>query len=138
MPKFKVPNQKFKIDERGITLLLMVVILSALLSVSIGIFNVVLGQLQISGEAADSFIALYATDQGAERVLYRDRIQGVICEGGGGINCYTEGPTEIQSAACYELRVSKVDSDTEIVVSGQYRCGPNPNRVVKRGFLVSY
>ncbi len=124
--------------NKGITLLLVVVILSALLSISIGIFNVVFGQLQISGEAADSFIALYATDQGIERALYRDRVQGALCADGGGVDCYTEGPTSIQSGGCYELRVSKIGGVTEIVSAGQYRCGINPIRVVKRGFLVSY
>ncbi len=124
-------------EKRGISLLLVVVLLSAILSISIGIFNVVLGQIRLSGEVADSFIAFYAADQGIEKILYRDRINGDICPISG-TNCYTEGPVELISTACYSIRVSKSGSATEIVTIGEYRCGMNPARVVKRGFQVNY
>ncbi|QQG45686.1 MAG: hypothetical protein HYW89_02075 [Candidatus Sungiibacteriota bacterium] len=125
------------LHKNGITLLLVVVLLSAIFSISLGIFNVVFGELRLSGEIADSFTAFYAADQGIEKILYRDRVQREVCTTGGA-NCYTEGPTDIQSVGCYTLRMSKVGGNTEIVIAGQYRCGANPQRVVKRGFQVNY
>jgi len=123
--------------ERGITLLLVVLVTSAILSVSLGIFNVIFGQLKISGEINDSFIALYAADQGIEKILYRDRNLNEICPVEGP-SCYIEGPTDVPSGGCYKVRVNKVSGQTEIIVSGQYRCGASPPRVVKRGLQVTY
>jgi len=129
----------FSFEQRGIILLLVVVILSALFSISIGIFNVVLGELKISGEIADSFVAFYAADQGIERILFRDRNQGAICTVSSGPNCYVlTPPAGVVSGGCYSIRVNKVSGTTQIIASGQYRCGINPSRVVKRGFMVTY
>ena len=127
----------FAFKKEGITLLLVVIILSALLSISIGIFNVVLGQIRISGEIADSFVAFYAADQGIEKMLLRDRVLNEICPTPGA-NCFPAQTFDVESGACYTIRVSKTGGSTEIVVSGQYRCGINPMRVVKRGFQVTY
>lgn len=124
-------------EKRGITMLLVVVILTALLSISIGIFGVVFGEIKISGEIADSFIALYSADQSIEELLYRDRIQAAICSTPG-VGCYVAGPIDINSGGCYTIRVDKVGGATTITSSGQYRCGLNPSRVVKRGLKVSY
>lgn len=120
-------------------MLLVVVILSALFSISIGIFNVVFGELRISGEIADSFVAFYAADQGIERTLYLDREQSAICTITTGENCYVVSPPiNTASGGCYGLRVNKISNTTQIIASGQYRCGSNPARVVKRGFMVTY
>ena len=124
-------------DKRsGITLLLVIILLSAIMSISLGIFNIVMGELRISGEISDSFIAFYAADQGIERVLYLDRNARTIC-GTPGQNCFTESG-EVESGGCYTARVSRIASTTDIVVAGQYRCGTNPARVVKRGFELVY
>jgi len=118
--------------------LLVIVLLSAILSISVGIFNVVLGEFRISGEASDSFRALYAADQGIERTLYRDREQQALCVVAQGPDCFVAQAVTVPSEACYTVKVSKVSSATTIVIAGQYRCGSNPSRVVKRGFQVIY
>lgn len=130
--------QNIKKGEEGISLLLVAVLLSAFLSISIGIFNVVFGQIKLSGEIADSFVAFYAADQGIEKILYRDRIQGNICVPTPGQNCFVEEAVDVTSGGCYTIRVSKTGDETEIITAGQYRCGLNPTRVVKRGFQVNY
>jgi len=133
----KIKNQKSKIkNSEGITLLLMVVILSALLSISVGIFNVVLGQIQISGDLNDSFIAFYAATEAMEKVLFMDRNLG-ICTGASGDPC-AQGPINIASGGCYKMRVVKSASDTSLETVGQYRCGASPSRVVKRRLLLTY
>ena len=126
-------------SSSGITLLLVIVILSALLSIGIGIFNVVIGQIKISGDLNDSFIAFYAADQALERVLFIDRnLSG--CGVTSNPPCTTDpnNPTDIASGGCYTVRTAKTSTDTTITAFGQYRCGANPSRVVKRGFLLTY
>ena len=127
-----------KIRQReGITLLLVVALLSAILSISVGIFNVVIGEFRISGEITDSFRALYAADEGIERTLYRDRIVRAICTGVQGTDCFVATDMPVKSGACYTVQVSKTPK-TQITIAGQYRCGVNPTRVVKRGFQLGY
>ena len=116
---------------------MVIILLSAIMSIGLGIFNVVLGELKISGEISDSFIAFYAADQGIERVLYLDRNLRSICQTPGP-DCFTSADVPVLSGGCYTARVSKNQNAVDIVVAGQYRCGPNPARVVKRGFEVTY
>ncbi len=133
--------------KKGITLLLVVAILSSLMSISMGIFNIIFGQIRISGEIADSFLAFYAADQGIERILYLDRVTHVndtygICTGAG-IPCYQEFNVPAISNGCYDITVNKtsVPVTTEIKVLGQYTGKPGcsiANRVVKRGFNLTY
>lgn len=127
-----------KIDQRGITLLLVVVLLSAILSISIGIFNVVYGEFRISGEVADSFRALYAADEGIERTLYLDRRGSGICTVVEGADCYVVVDIPVLSGGQYSVRVSKEEGRTAVTVAGQNRAGANSARITKRGFRVTY
>ena len=117
----------------------MVVLLSAILSIGVGIFNIVFGELMIASELADSFRALYAADQGIARTLYRDRQKREICPGAQGTGCvFEERDVRVQSGGLYTVRVSKTGGATEITVAGQSREGVRAGIVVKRGFQVSY
>lgn len=145
-----------RLGEKGITLLLVVVILSAVLSISIGIFGVIFGQLLISGEAGDSLRALYAADQGVERTLYRDRTGRAVPEQGNLANGYAEDSREanlrgggLAAGSCYTAQAQKNSAtrETTITVTGQYRelsdqaicgAGSDTQRVVKRRFEVRY
>ena len=130
---FRISSLEFRVSgQNGIALLLVVIILSAIFSISIGIFNVVFSELRISGEIADSFVAFYAADRGIERTLYLDR-------GGGLADGYVEEKDIAAGAGgCYKIRLTKAGGNTQIIASGQYRCGSAPSRVVKRGFMVTY
>ncbi|MDP3727104.1 MAG: hypothetical protein Q8R35_00515 [bacterium] len=123
-------------QRRGITLLLVVLILSALLSISLGILDVVLGEFKISGEISDSFVALYAADLGVERILYDDRVGTSICPGSG--NC-SYGPitTALPNGACFTLRLDRTGGNTVVVSTGEYRCA-SPQLSVKRAFEATY
>lgn len=140
-------------EETGITLLLVVVIVSAILAVSIGIFNLSIGELLISGDIADSFRALNAADWGLERILFMDRDGGTseeladrYCENETG-----SAPCNLQRSAdgCYEVTVYKTNAQTEcnvggltintcIKIAGQFQCGAEGGRIVKRGLDVVY
>lgn len=137
--QFTHPN-----SQTGIVLLLVVVILSAILTISIGVFNVIYGEILISGEIKDSFIAFYAANEGIERVLYRDKVQndplfisaGEYCEGDTSCPTITT-PINVESEACYKFRIVK-NGETQIFATGQYRCGADDFRIVKRGFRLKY
>lgn len=130
--------EKLIIQNEGITLLLVVVLLSAILSIGLGIFNVVYGEFRISGEVTDSFRALYAADEGIERTLYIDREQNAICTVVQGADCYVLANIPVLSGGRFSVRVSKEGGVTAVVVAGQNREGVDAARIVKRGFQVTY
>lgn len=132
--------------EAGITLLLVALLLSAILSISVGIFAIVFGQIQISGELADSFHALNAADRAVEKILFLDRIEGE-CEDPNDCDENNTGQSSPLSPqlGCYEVVLEKAptpncggDLDTCITVAGQYQCGAESTRNVRRGFSVTY
>ncbi len=135
--EFKIRKIPFLFDkEQGITLLLVVVLLSALLTISVGIFNVVFGQILISGEVSDSFRALYAADEGLEKLLYRDRVLRELCAAP--CTMSSSGRIDAKSGGCYEFIVTKTAAPlTTMKVTGEYRCAA-PSRVVRRSFEVEY
>ena len=133
--------------KKGITLLLVIVILSALVSISIGIFNVVFGEILISGELADSYKAFYAADRAIDKFLYLDRNSSTRLNDGD-----QEDTTPSASpTGCYVIKIFKTPatilsecqvSDPAVSVCiksvGQFRCDPGSSRLVKRGFTVLY
>lgn len=131
-------------QQRGITLLLVIVILSAILSISIGVFNVIFGQILLSGEIGDSFRAFFAADQGVERMLWRDRNAGPI--GDQEEDSRNAGLTggSLDLDACFAVRITKADiSGTSeqlvtITSTGEYRCQGAARRVVRRGLEIQY
>lgn len=129
-------------DRKGFTLLLMIVLLAAFLSFAMGIFNILLGQIIVVGQAGESFGALYAADTGIERTLYRDRVQN-IC---GTTDCGSGGAfTNLPNGACYrvdmnppDLSIACLAPDTRCIkVTGQNICG-GAQRFVQRKFGISY
>jgi len=72
-------SKKFKQNptEKGIALLLTVVILSIVTLVAILIANIVIVQLKLSKDIGDSQVAIYAADSGIEWQLYQIK-KGVL------------------------------------------------------------
>ena len=145
----------FQIRKSGITLLLVILVLAALMTISLGIFNIIFTQLQISGELSRSFRALYASDQGLEYALYRDLVLGDICPmnsspdaetpcpGGalsiyldtpGFINCFTFGYLDSRIA---DITVIKFGGQSKIKSVGHSDC-TSSFRTVKRAFQIIY
>src|SRR3989344_2612838 len=126
----KIQNSKFKI-QKGITLLLVILVLTPLLSISLGVFAVVFTELRISGEIADSFVALYAADEAIERGLYLDRNQPAsLCTPVVGVGCqYVGAQVQLSNSSCYILKVDKTPTadpytfDVNMRATGEYRCG---------------
>lgn len=146
--KFEAKSAKsyFGFPPQGITLLLVILILAALLSISIGIFTVVFTELRISGEIADSFVALYAADEAIEKGLYEDRGENPFCfpTPGPGSNCYDSGWVTLPSGACYRLRADKIEVspdppiyDVTLAATGEFGCDGGAF-AVRRALSTSY
>jgi Tfp pilus assembly protein PilX len=58
--------------DKGFTLFVAIIAMSALLLVSTGLINIAVKQLQISGSSRESQFAFYAADSGMECALYWD------------------------------------------------------------------
>lgn len=120
------------------TLLLMVVLLAAFLSISIGIVNILIGQVILVGQSGDSFVALYAADMGIERALYRDRVQH-LCVNPGACN----ESRALPGNACFDTVVAipatgcSGGSTRCITVAAKNICG-GAERYVERKFDIRY
>ncbi|MBU6415030.1 hypothetical protein KGQ34_02195, partial [Patescibacteria group bacterium] len=124
----------FNFSKKGMTILLVILVLSALLAISFGIFNVVFLETQIAGEITGSMRAIYIAEQGLERTIYLDVDDGGVCVpgGSGGATCAyptanscictldaANGGDFINSAgACFRAVILKI-------VSPDAPCGPN-------------
>ncbi|MEK7576227.1 MAG: hypothetical protein AAB482_00895 [Patescibacteria group bacterium] len=61
---------RYKISQRGITLLLAILITTSAMAVSLGIFHIIFTQLQINKAARQSYKAFYSADAAKECVMY--------------------------------------------------------------------
>ncbi|MBI4132861.1 MAG: hypothetical protein HY473_02145 [Candidatus Sungbacteria bacterium] len=140
---------RFRDSRPGITFLLVILILSALLAISINISNIVVGQIRLSGEIGDSLVALYAADQGIEYLLYCDRVAGANCDSAdppclGGTGDCTYGPqspgarwSPAAADSCTIVTLTRQGDNVTLTSSGEFRCG-NPQVSVKRALRAFY
>lgn len=154
--KFQVSSFKFfrraaRSEQRGIAFLLVVVLLSAMFAISVGIFNAIFGQLIISGEIANSFLSLYAADQGIERALYCNRSTpprpcATLAEDSKSPTLNLAGGA-LAREACYIAEVTGVGGGIVTITStGLYRvssaqttCAEDPAaQLIKRRFVAVY
>lgn len=134
---------------RGFTLLFAVLFVSATLALSLGLSNLIIGQIQLSGTGRDSQFAFYAADSGAECASYWDRIgnkfstssaSSIVCAG----QSRTVGgaPTssfnlDFTNGSCVSVSVNKSNpAETVITSIGHSPCGGG--RKVERGLEVRY
>ena len=135
---------------KGVTLLLAVFISTMALTLGIGVFTLVYGQLRLSGTTKESFKAFYAADSGVECALYWDFTQNAF-SAPGSINCggnsysvgggaLTKFDLALPNGACAKVSVFKSGSETTVTSLGEnLSCGAAPsNRTVQRGLEVKY
>ena len=127
----------------GVILLLVVIVLTAIFSISIGVFSVILGQVTTSGTFENSATALYAADQSIERTFYRDRQErDFSCDPL--LSCSTDIPAvTLASGGCMLATISKTPAPvtTQITARGlSSACPPAlvTERTVARAFLITY
>lgn len=137
-----------KTNQLGVTLLISVVVLSAIFSISIGMFNLVFVQIVLSGESADSFRAFFASDQGTEALLYRHRVLlQPLCPISSTCDPVTGFENvDVGGGACYRISmIQSADTDgngaadlTTLISRGEYRCGGGGKRQVFRAVELAY
>lgn len=68
---------KFKESEKGVTLYMALLILSAVLAMSSAILTLMINEFKIAGDVQKSMMAVYAADSGLEVALYKTRHQSL-------------------------------------------------------------
>ena len=135
--------QKIQADHnsRGVTLLLVVVVLSAVLTISVGIANIIFGQLKISGDSGDSFRAFLAADRAIEKKLYEVLVHKKICQGPGippsPTLCNTQNGLGGLGQGCANVQTFREPdnnadgfADIRITARGRFPCSSTP-RVIR-------
>lgn len=129
-------------EKDGVVLLLVVIVLTAVFSISIGVFGVILGQITTSQTFENSFIALYAADQSIERTLYRDRQLNQFPCAPASSPCTTTIPQQtIASGGCMSATIRKTTAPVTTTITARGLSAPClvvGDRTVARAFLTIY
>lgn len=116
----KNPAKEIK-KEKGIAVLMTVTIISVVMLVAALIANIVMTQLKLASDIADSITAIYAADSGVEYKLYQIRKEG-----------NTAGAEfSLSNGAAVLVSVSGVLPNLTIKSLGSYRA-------VKRQFEINF
>ena len=137
--------------KRGVTLLLAIFISALAISLGLGIFTIIFGELGLSGTFKQSLVALYAADSGIECALFWDiKQQAFSTSTSNSINCagntvFVGGSTlstfdlNLSNNSCAHVRLQKTGSETIITSLGEnIACGLTGPRTVQRGLEVKY
>lgn len=124
--------------KNGFLLLLTILIVSIILSLGLGVGNIILNQIKLSGAGRESQIAFYAADAGAESALYRDLKQSEFPN-----NSTSNFDLNLDNGSCAKVTVTKSGISTTIESRGRNKAsGPNQcsgiERAVERGIRLSY
>ena len=119
--------------REGVTLLLVVVLISGIFSMSLGVFAVIFNQIRATGQLEASFHALYAADQGTERLLRIDRTGTPLANG------FNETNNNLPSGACVQASLTKDAVNTFLKAVGTYPCASAPpGGIIRRAFQLVY
>ncbi len=140
-----------KIKNKGITLLLAMFVSSIAITLGLGVFTLLFGELGLAGTSKDSLVAFSAADSGVECALYWDTRQNafatdhtstITCDndsstvgGSSGISNFT---VSFSDGSCANVQVTKSGGNTRISSLGQNICGGSPATSVQRGLEVNY
>lgn len=93
--------------EKGVSLLLTILILTAILSIALGVSTLMLVEMKVSQEVPKSLRAYYAAEAGIERKLYEIRKEANFSDIGSGPDwCTGTGKVCLDSDACYAVDVT--------------------------------
>ncbi len=148
--------KEFKKFNKGFILILTLIVMSFVLMIGLGIYNIILKEIQISNLGKDSQIALYAADSGIECALYWDIKKGMVSSSNpSNIKCFNRDislpgtPTNtfesnnLDNNSCVRVTITKSIPPnplmTEIKAYGyDVDCSSNVSRKVERGVKVTY
>ncbi|OHA08410.1 MAG: hypothetical protein A3A44_00200 [Candidatus Sungbacteria bacterium RIFCSPLOWO2_01_FULL_60_25] len=122
------------------TLLLVVLLLAMFLSIAAGIFQIAFTEYRLAGELSDSFRALYAADEGVERLFFYDRFLDSVlgCPPGSGFCDLRSQTINFGNGICVELQYSRSSGgEAKATAIGEFRCGGSPV-AVRRALEATY
>ncbi len=140
-------------NMKGFSLLFTLLIISLMFSVSLGVYNLIIGEIRLSGTGRESQLAFWAADSAAECALLWDIKPPGLAKSAFAtssqalINCAGQTKTvggsplssyslSFESGSCASVTVEKNSSETIVISQGQNTCGAG--RAVQRGIKVSY
>lgn len=136
--------------KNGITLLLAVFTSSLILTIGMGIFTILLGQIGFSSTAKESLLAFYAADSGVECAIFWDTqnnsfstptSSSISCDGEsfnvGGPSGFSRFTINFNDGSCAEVEVTK-GADTTITSLGKNICAAGSAKTLQRGLRVNY
>ncbi len=136
----------------GFTLLLSLLVMSVVLAVGLGVFNIIIKEIQLSGLGRESEIASYAAETGIECVEYWDLQKHAISTttsvsitcGGNSINAgWSNGITffnlPLTNGSCAKITINKQTSHTTVTSEGfNLDCAASSPFKVERIWRVTY
>jgi len=143
-----------KNKEAGFVILFTVLIVSVILSISLGVFNITIKELNISSSSRDSRFAFFASDTGVECATYWDikgdkfststsgdiNCAGVTINDMGGSGVYVNRfLLNLSNGSCTDVTVDKTDGAFTVITSRGYNtCVLTNPRRVERALRVRY
>ncbi|MBI5787123.1 MAG: hypothetical protein HY446_01060 [Candidatus Niyogibacteria bacterium] len=138
--------------SKGFTLLFSLLFVSATLAISLGVSDLLISQISLSGTGRDSQFAFYAADSAAECAIFWDRSEDkfstsspstISCSGtdnipvGGTPDGLSSFDLSYVNGSCANVEVDKSNpAETVITSIGSYPC--SGGRKVERGLEVRY
>jgi Tfp pilus assembly protein PilX len=142
-------KQKF---NKGFTLLLALIVANAVLIMGLGVYGIIIREIELSGLGRESQIAFYAADSGTECALYWDIKKGAIStttpvqiecgsqfiSAGGSLR--SSFNLNFDNGACARIIIDKSNPPrTQIDSYGyNFNCDAIRPRKVERGIRITY
>ncbi len=143
---------KIKKFSEGFTLLLALIVANTVLIISLGGYNIIIREIELSGLGRESQIAFYAADSGTECVLYWDiKGGGISTTTPKSVSCMGQNfniggspkstfKLSFNNGACVKVTIDKSNLSVTQVDSRGYNleCDLSAPRKVERGVKVTY
>lgn len=100
-------------DQKGVSLLLTLLITAAILVIALGVSRISIKEIKLTRDISKSVIAYYGADSGIERAVYDERVKG----GAGDISDCIDDQNQI----CYTVQVGGVSPNKTISSKGSYK-----------------
>lgn len=110
-------------NEKGASLLLTILIMSAILAIAMGISKLSLNEIKMSREYPESYVAYYAAETGMEQLLYLDHTGAIS-----GPDLYNSGIVILGDGITYIVSASDVSPNRKLQSSGFYK---DTNRAIE-------
>lgn len=116
-------KRKVSKNEKGISLILTMLILMTILVIAFGVANLMLGQINMAREVPRSLRAYYVAEAGIERKLYEARADPPNFDdiGSGPEWCTGTGKVCLDPDTCYAVDVVNFPNPTVIKAFGCYK-----------------